>query len=87
MRHALNVWPPFAASGIRVEHIGADFRTARVALHHRWWARNYVGTLFGGALFAMTDPFWMVLGQPWWRGCASSSTSRQRREVSERVDA
>lgn len=35
MRHALNVWPPFAASGIRVERIGADFRTARVALHHR----------------------------------------------------
>ncbi len=61
MRHALNVWPPFAASGIRVEHISSDFRTARVALHHRWWARNYVGTLFGGALFAMTDPFWMVL--------------------------
>lgn len=23
--------------------------------------RNYVGTLFGGSLFAMTDPFWMVM--------------------------
>ena len=23
--------------------------------------RNYVGTHFGGSLFAMTDPFWMLL--------------------------
>ncbi len=61
MRHFMNIWPPFAGSGIHIEHLGADFRTARVALHHRWWARNYVGTLFGGAIFAMTDPWWMVL--------------------------
>ncbi|MGB3257689.1 MAG: DUF4442 domain-containing protein [Ornithinimicrobium sp.] len=61
MRHFMNIWPPFAGSGIHIEQLGADFRTARVALHHRWWARNYVGTLFGGAIFAMTDPWWMVL--------------------------
>lgn len=61
MRHFMNIWPPFAGSGIHIEHLGEDFRTARVALHHRWWARNYVGTLFGGAIFAMTDPWWMVL--------------------------
>ena len=24
------------------------------------WNRNYVGTHFGGSLFAMTDPFWML---------------------------
>lgn len=61
MRHFLNVWPPFLASGIRVEEISGDFRYARVALHKRPLTRNYVGTLFGGSLFAMTDPFWMVL--------------------------
>ncbi|CAN5566740.1 DUF4442 domain-containing protein [soil metagenome] len=61
MRHMLNMWPPFLGSGIRVKHIGADFHSASVVMHHRWWARNYVGTLFGGGLFAMTDPFWMVL--------------------------
>ena len=27
----------------------------------RPWNRNYVGTHFGGSLFAMTDPFWMLL--------------------------
>ena len=57
----MNIWPPFAGSGIHIDHLGADFRTAKVTLKHSWWARNYVGTLFGGAIFAMTDPWWMVL--------------------------
>ena len=61
MRHLMNIWPPFAGSGIHIDHLGADFRTAKVTLKHSWWARNYVGTLFGGAIFAMTDPWWMVL--------------------------
>ena len=29
-------------------------------LRLRPWNRNYVGTHFGGSLFAMTDPFWML---------------------------
>ena len=29
----------------------------------RPWNRNYVGTHFGGSLFAMTDPFWMILAK------------------------
>ncbi len=61
LRHGLNLWPPFAAAGIRVEELTADFRYARVALRMRALNRNYVGTHFGGSLFAMTDPFWMFL--------------------------
>jgi acyl-coenzyme A thioesterase PaaI-like protein len=61
LRRAMNVWPPFAFSGIRVLYIADDWREARVALRLRRWNRNYVGTQFGGALFAMTDPFWMLL--------------------------
>src|SRR5690606_37587129 len=30
-------------------------------LRMRPWNRNYVGTHFGGSLFAMTDPFWMLM--------------------------
>ena len=26
-----------------------------------WWNRNYVGVNFGGSLFAMTDPFYMLM--------------------------
>lgn len=57
----MSLWPPFAAAGITVKHLGADWRSATVALHLRPWARNYVGTHFGGSLFAMVDPFWMIL--------------------------
>ena len=61
LRRVLNVWPPFLFTGIRVTRLDADFRHARVELRMRPWNRNYVGTHFGGSLFAMTDPFWMLL--------------------------
>jgi len=61
LRRAMNLWPPFLFSGIRVETIAGDWRYARVRLKLRWYNRNYVRTQFGGALFAMVDPFWMIL--------------------------
>jgi acyl-coenzyme A thioesterase PaaI-like protein len=38
-----------------------DWTRARVRLGLYFWNRNYVGTQFGGNLFAMTDPWWMLL--------------------------
>jgi acyl-coenzyme A thioesterase PaaI-like protein len=61
IRRILNVWPPFLFSGVHVSHIAEDWRSARVELRSRPWNRNYVGVHFGGSLFAMTDPFWMLL--------------------------
>ena len=60
MRRIFNLWPPFLFSGIHVSAIGDDWRHAQVELRQRWYNRNYVGTHFGGSLFAMTDPFWML---------------------------
>jgi acyl-coenzyme A thioesterase PaaI-like protein len=60
-RLGLNLWPPFLFTGIHVTEVAADYRHARVELRMRPWNRNYVGTHFGGSLFAMTDPFWMLL--------------------------
>jgi acyl-coenzyme A thioesterase PaaI-like protein len=61
MRRLLNLWPPFRAAGIRVREIAPDFRSATVELRMRLLNRNYVGTHFGGTLFAMTDPFFMIM--------------------------
>ncbi len=61
MRWGLNLWPPFFFNAIRVLHIADDWRSARVVLKKRWYNRNYVNTQFGGNLFAMNDPFWMLL--------------------------
>ena len=61
LRLLMNLWPPFLFAGIRVTAMGDGFRRARVELRQRWYNRNYVGTHFGGNLFAMTDPFWMIM--------------------------
>ena len=61
LRHGMNLWPPFLFSGIHVAEISPDWRRVRVELRLRPWNRNYVGTHFGGSLFSMTDPFWMLL--------------------------
>jgi acyl-coenzyme A thioesterase PaaI-like protein len=61
LRRLMNIWPPFLFAGIRVLDIGEDWRSARVVLRKRWYNGNFVGTHFGGSLFAMTDPFWMIL--------------------------
>ncbi|UJJ59040.1 DUF4442 domain-containing protein [Rhodanobacter denitrificans] len=60
-RRLLNLWPPYLFSGIRVQSISDDYAEARVALRLRPWNRNYVKSQFGGSLFAMADPFWMLL--------------------------
>jgi len=61
LRHIFNGWPPFLFGGIHVTKMSNDWRYARVELRMRPWNRNYVGTHFGGSLFAMTDPFWMIM--------------------------
>ena len=57
----LNLWPPFLFSSITVQEISKDFRHAKVRLKKKVLTSNYVGTLFGGSLFAMTDPFFMIM--------------------------
>ena len=61
LRHGMNAWPPFLFSAIRIQHISPDFRSVRVGLRRSPLTSNYVGTLFGGSIFAMTDPFWMMM--------------------------
>ncbi len=57
----MNLWPPFLGAGIKVEYIAKDFRQATVRLKLSLFNRNIVGVHFGGSLFAMTDPFFMMM--------------------------
>ena len=61
LRGALNCWPPLFFAGIRIEHLSSDYRQARVRLKLRAWNKNAVGTHFGGSMYAMTDPFYMLM--------------------------
>jgi acyl-coenzyme A thioesterase PaaI-like protein len=57
----LNLWPPFLGAGIRVKRLATDFSDIEVRLKLGFSNRNYVGTHFGGSLYAMTDPFFMLM--------------------------
>ena len=48
-------------AGIRIKEISDDYRHLVVSMKLRRYNRNYVGTHYGGSLFSMTDPFYMVM--------------------------
>ena len=61
LRRWINLWPPFLGAGIRVKRIAPDMKAIDVEMKLRFWNANYVGTHFGGSLFAMTDAFYMLM--------------------------
>ena len=54
-------WPPYLGAGIRVTEVSEDVRVITVELNLTPWNRNYLGTHFGGSLYAMCDPFYMFM--------------------------
>lgn len=73
----MNFFPCIRSSGGRVVAISDDFRRLRVRLKLNWRTRNLVGTIYGGSMYAATDPFYMlmlvrILGREyvvWDKGC------------------
>ena len=61
IRRMINWWPPFLGAGIRVTRWDVDWRAVDVEMKLRRWNQNYVGTHYGGSLYSMTDPFYMVM--------------------------
>src|SRR3954468_8107771 len=61
MRAVLNLYPPFLGAGIRVKRLDRDWRTIEVEMKLRRWNANYVGAHYGGSLYSMTDPFYMLM--------------------------
>jgi acyl-coenzyme A thioesterase PaaI-like protein len=57
----LNLYPPYLGAGIRLAHVAPDLRTFAVRMKLTRANRNYVGTHFGGSLYAMCDPFFMLI--------------------------
>lgn len=61
LRRFMNFWPPLLFAGIRILAISDDFMRVDVRLRLGRFNRNYVGTQYGGSLYSMTDPFFMVM--------------------------
>lgn len=61
LRRFINFYPPYLGAGVRVTHIADDFRRVDVEMPLRFYNRNYFGTHFGGSLYSMCDPFYVLM--------------------------
>ena len=48
-------------TGGRVTYIADDYHVIKIKVLRNWQTRNYVGTIFGGSMFAATDPIYMLM--------------------------
>jgi acyl-coenzyme A thioesterase PaaI-like protein len=60
---AMSWYPPYLGAGVRVVDVLGDCDGVVVELGYRPWRRNAVGTQFGGSLYSMCDPWFMLLLQ------------------------
>lgn len=60
MRLGFNFFPAYRRTGARIIYIASDFREIHIKLPLNWKTRNYVGTIFGGSMFAAVDPIYML---------------------------
>jgi acyl-coenzyme A thioesterase PaaI-like protein len=61
MLRVLSLYPPFVGAGVRVRRLGGDPPAYESRLRLRFWNRNYFGTHFGGSLYTMCDPFFVLI--------------------------
>jgi acyl-coenzyme A thioesterase PaaI-like protein len=61
VRWGFNWFPAFRRTGGRLVYLATDWRVVRVKLPLNWKTRNYVGTMFGGSLYAAIDGIYMVM--------------------------
>jgi acyl-coenzyme A thioesterase PaaI-like protein len=61
IRRFLNYYPPLLGAGVKVRRITPDCREIDVEMKLTFWNANYVGTHYGGSLYSMTDPFYMLI--------------------------
>jgi acyl-coenzyme A thioesterase PaaI-like protein len=61
MRWRFNFFPAYRGTGARITYIADDWREVRIKLPLNWRTRNYVGTIYGGSMYAAVDPFHMVM--------------------------
>jgi len=60
-RWMFNFFPAYRGTGGRVTYIADDFHEVRVKLPLNWRTRNYVGTIYGGSIYASIDPIYMLM--------------------------
>lgn len=57
----LNTYAPYIGAGIKIDHISLDQGLCVVSMELTTLNKNIVGTQFGGSLYSMVDPFYMLM--------------------------
>ena len=57
----INLYPPYLGAGISVRALNQEETSLEVSMKLRSWNQNYVGTHFGGSLYSMCDPWFMLV--------------------------
>lgn len=57
----LRFYPPYLGAGISVKEFKKDCTFILVQMKMHFWNKNYVGTHFGGSMYSMVDPFYMLM--------------------------
>jgi acyl-coenzyme A thioesterase PaaI-like protein len=57
----MRFYPPYLGAGIRVREASPDLSRVEVEMPLTFWNQNFVGTHFGGSLYSMCDPFFMLM--------------------------
>ncbi len=57
----MNFYPPYLGAGVRVKLTDEERRIFRVTMPLNLFNKNYVGVHFGGSLYSMVDPFFMLI--------------------------
>ncbi len=61
LEKAINYYGPFLGAGVKLKELSKDYRYARVTMPLTFYNKNYMGTQFGGSLYAMVDPWYMLM--------------------------
>jgi len=57
----MRFYPPYLGAGISVTRVAPDLTELEVEMTLSTLNRNFVGTQFGGSLYSMCDPFFMLM--------------------------
>jgi len=61
LEKAISFYGPFVGAGVKLKKQSKDFRYMKVEMPLTFYNRNYMGTQFGGSLYSMVDPWYMLM--------------------------
>ncbi len=57
----IRFYGPFFGAAVRPVEVSEDFRYIKVEMPLTFYNKNYMGTQFGGSLYSMVDPWYMLM--------------------------